>query len=162
MTASEFRRLDEPDGNIVVLLFARRDCPISNRYAPEVARIHKEFAPKGVEFWQVYPNPDISFVEIHNHLGEYSYPFSAIHDPDHELVARTSATITPEAAVFNRKRELVYLGRIDDRWQDFGKSRFEPSVRDLQQALEATLAGKTISSPVTKAVGCYIADLRKH
>jgi hypothetical protein len=33
-----------------VFLFTRTDCPISNRYAPEVRRIHDRFAPKGTAF----------------------------------------------------------------------------------------------------------------
>ena len=40
-----------------IFLFARADCPITNRYAPELQRISKEFAGRGVDFWLVYPDP---------------------------------------------------------------------------------------------------------
>ena len=40
-----------------VFLFTSTDCPISNRYAPEVQRVYRAFAPKGVRFFLVYPNP---------------------------------------------------------------------------------------------------------
>ena len=39
----------------IVFLFTSTDCPISNRYAPEVRRIAEAFGPKGVVFRLVYP-----------------------------------------------------------------------------------------------------------
>ena len=61
--------LKDPDGRVVdpflaaessaaiVFLFASIDCPVSNRYAPEVQRLHSAFTQKNVAFWMVYPNP---------------------------------------------------------------------------------------------------------
>jgi thiol-disulfide isomerase/thioredoxin len=40
-----------------VLVFISTECPYSNRYAPEIQRIYKEFAAKDVRFWLVYPSP---------------------------------------------------------------------------------------------------------
>ena len=40
-----------------VFLFVRTDCPLTNRYAPELERIASEFANRGVDFWLVYPDP---------------------------------------------------------------------------------------------------------
>ena len=40
-----------------VFLFVRTDCPITNRYAPELARIAREFADRDTEFWLVYADP---------------------------------------------------------------------------------------------------------
>ena len=39
-----------------VLLFVQTDCPISNRYAPTIARLHARFEPQGVAFYLVYPD----------------------------------------------------------------------------------------------------------
>jgi hypothetical protein len=36
--------------------------------------------------------------------------------------------------------------------------RPEPTRRDLEEALEAVLAGREVAEPVTRAVGCYIAE----
>jgi hypothetical protein len=41
----------------VVLFFTASDCPISNRYIPEIQRLAQEFGPRGVRVWFVYPNP---------------------------------------------------------------------------------------------------------
>jgi len=39
-----------PGIRIVVLVFAASDCPISNRYVPEIARLNREFSSRGVRF----------------------------------------------------------------------------------------------------------------
>ena len=147
------------DASLRVFLFTRTDCPVSNRYAPEVRRIHEAFAARGVAFWLVYPDPDSSAAEIREHLESYGYAIPALRDPRHELVRRAEATITPEAAVFNASGERVYLGRIDDRYVDFGKARPRPTRHDLVDALEALLAGRPVAEARTTAVGCYIVDL---
>jgi hypothetical protein len=147
-------------GEVAVLVFVRRDCPISNRYAPTLHELHDQFAPRGVSFYLVYPNPSTTADEIRKHLRDYEYMIPAVRDPRHTLVTLTGARVTPEAAVFNRKGELVYRGRIDDRYVDFGKARAQPTSHDLQAAVEATLAGAGIRRPVTEAVGCFISDLQ--
>ena len=141
-----------------VFLFLRTDCPISNRYAPEIRRLHERFAPSGIEFWMVYPDPDEAPQAIREHLSEFEYPGRAARDPEHALVEETGATVTPEAAVF-ADDEWVYLGRIDDRHVDFGKSRAAPTTHDLADALQAILDGQPVSQPRTRAIGCYIPDL---
>ncbi len=142
-----------------VFLFLRTDCPISNRYAPEIRRLHDRFAPSGVEFWMVYPDPDEPLQAIRQHLDDFEYPGRAARDPEHALVEETQATVTPEAAVF-ADGELVYLGRIDNRFVDFGKTRAAPTKHDLAGALEAILDGRPVPEPRTRAVGCFIPDLK--
>lgn len=148
-------------GRIAVFLFTRTDCPISNRYAPEVRRLYGRFADRGVSFRLVYVDPAQGPDEIRSHVDEYGYPMPALRDPGHALVALAGVRVTPEAAVFassGKERELVYRGRIDDWYVDFGKRR-EPSSHDLEVALESLLAGRAVPRARTRAVGCFIADL---
>ena len=142
-----------------VFLFLRSDCPISNRYAPEMRRLHDSFAPRGVRFWLVYVDPREEPESIQRHAEEYQVPGEILRDSHHDLVRLTGARVTPEAAVFDPGGTLVYRGRIDDRYTDFGKARAKPNRRDLKQALEAVLNGDPVAEPETKAVGCFIADL---
>ena len=143
----------------VVVIFTRTDCPISNRYAPEVRRIHETFAPKGVVFWLAYVDPREPVAAIRDHMREYGYPFGALLDGHHELARATGATITPEAAVYHRGK-LIYRGRIDDRYVSFGKARQSASVHDLADVLEQTVAGKPPEFREARAVGCFIEDLK--
>jgi hypothetical protein len=60
--------------------------------------------------------------------------------------------------VYDAKRALAYRGRIDDKYVAIGLERPNPTRRDLEAALTASLAGQSIAEPRTQAVGCYIAD----
>ncbi len=142
-----------------VFLFLRSDCPISNRYAPELGRLHDAFSPLGVRFWLVYVDPQEEAESIRRHAGEYRIPGEILRDSGHDLVRLTGVRVTPEAAVFDAAGRLVYRGRIDDRYTDFGKARAKPNRRDLKLALEAVLNGEQVAEPETQAVGCFIADL---
>ena len=148
------------DAKAIVFIFIRTDCPLSNRYAPEVRRLHDRFAKSGVRFWLVYPDPDESGEIIRKHIKEYEYRLSALRDPQHKLVKITGAQVTPEAAVFLPGGRMVYRGRIDDRYVVLGKARPVPTTRDLEQVLEAILEGKQVTNKTTAAIGCFIPDLR--
>ena len=143
-----------------VLLFVRSDCPITNRYAPELSRIAQEFTSRGVDFWLVYPDASETEAGIDRHKSEYKLPGTPLRDPQHQLVKRAQATISPQAAVFDHAGRLVYSGRIDDRYVAFGKARSEPRTHDLEAAIAATLDGKTVAEARTHAVGCYLADVQ--
>lgn len=146
------------DSKAIVFLFASVDCPISNRYAPVVQRLYQTFASQGAAFWLVYPNPAESPATIREHLKAFNYPVHALRDPRHELVKLTSVSVTPEVAVFDRARTLVYHGRIDNRYVSLGVERPSPTRHDLADALSATLNGMRVREATTQAVGCFIAD----
>ena len=149
--------LQATNAKAVLLLFVSSSCPISNRYAPEFRRLHERFAPRGVRIWRVYPDADETAAVIQEHQREFALPGDALRDPQHVLVKLAGARVTPEAALFLPDGRRVYRGRIDDWHTDFGKSRPEPTRRDLQEALEAVLAGRAVSNPTTTAIGCHIA-----
>jgi hypothetical protein len=146
----------------VVFLFTSTDCPISNRYAPEVRRIAEAFGSNGVAFRLVYPNPAEDATAIREHMAAYAYTgaFEAVRDPKLALVKFTGATITPEAAVVVGGR-VVYRGRIDDRFVDLGRERPAPTQRDLFDALTAIVAGKPVPHATTQAIGCFISDFAR-
>ncbi len=140
-----------------VIVFVSTDCPISNRYAPELRRLFERYAPLGVAFRLVYPTVDETPAIIRQHVREYGFPFAALRDPGHALVARAKASVTPESAVFAYGGRLVYHGRIDDRQVDFGQARTEPTRRDLEDAIEAVLAGRAPSETEAPSIGCAIS-----
>lgn len=140
----------------VVLLFVRTDCPISNRYAPEMRRLMREF--EQFKFWLVYPDADSKAETIRSHLKEFELGIEALRDPDHVLVRLANARVTPEAAVIDVQRRLVYHGRIDDRFVGFGEARPAATTHELQEVLSAMAAGKNSTIQSTPAVGCAIGS----
>ena len=139
-----------------VLLFVSSECPISNRYAPEIRRLHEKFGTNGVRFRLVYPDPDDKAESIHTHTNQYGLWMGTIRDRQHDLVKRAQATVTPEAAVFTSGGRLVYHGRIDNRYVAFGKERPAATEHDLEKVLEDLLAGHRVRPGYKQPIGCYI------
>jgi choline dehydrogenase-like flavoprotein len=144
---------DYKDRKAVVIVFLGTQCPISNRYAPEIQRIVSEFAGQGVVFRLVYPNPADEAAAIHEHMTAFSYAgaMEALRDPAHALVKFTKATVTPEAVVVAAGR-VVYRGRIDDRYVELGVERPAPTQHDLADITAGLRVSLEIAnqSPISK------------
>jgi hypothetical protein len=139
-----------------VLLFLGVDCPISNRYAPLLERMRSTYEGRGVRFVAVFSGPGLDGPAVRHHLDEYSLHLPALLDRNASLAAQTGAKVTPEAVLLGVDGQVVYRGRIDDQYVAWGKTRLQPTVQDLRDALDQTLAGQPIAHPVTKALGCSI------
>jgi len=139
-----------------VLLFTAVECPISDRYAPAVRRLAERYGAKGVRFWLVYPNAGEQPAAVQAHAEAFSYGVPVALDTARVLADRARATVTPEAAVFDREGRLRYHGRIDDRYSDFGVDRPVPTTHDLDDAVAAVLDGRPVARPEAPAVGCAI------
>ncbi|WP_321473124.1 redoxin domain-containing protein [uncultured Paludibaculum sp.] len=141
----------------VVLFFVTTDCPLSNGYVPEMNRIAREYAPRGVRVYAVLGDITVPAGEARRHVREFEYRFPVLFD-QHQVLARyTGATVTPEAAVLSPHGQLLYLGRIDNSVERIGTTRFRPTKFELREALTATLAGRPVPHPRTTAFGCAIS-----
>jgi len=141
-----------------VFVFIHPDCPVSSRYAPEINRMHDDYASQGVRLYVVYPGREDDDAAIRAHYKEYALRAPALRDPDFRLADLAGATMTPEAAVFVG-RELVYRGRIDDRAVKLGVWRSTASSRDLSDVLTRVARGERVAPRTTQAVGCYIKPI---
>src|SRR2546423_4112684 len=123
VSGQEINPFAAPDAKWVLFVFVSVDCPISNRYAPEVRRLDAKFSARGVKFWLVHPNVDESVEAIRKHTEEYQYSCGVLRDPEHLLVKHAQVHVTPEAALFDHAGRLLYRGRLDNRLVEFGKER---------------------------------------
>jgi hypothetical protein len=145
-----------PGAPATVLIFTAVDCPISDRYAPEVRRLAGRFAAAGVATWVVYANAGESPAAARAHAAAFAYGLPVALDPGGLLADRARAEVTPEAALFDAAGRLVYHGRIDDRYVAFGVDRPTPTARDLADAVTAVVGGVPVARPSSPAVGCAI------
>jgi hypothetical protein len=116
-----------------------------------------------VAFRLVYVDPATSADAIKEHRLEYGLTMDLLRDPEHALVKASEVRVTPEAAVFVPGAEgarLVYHGRVDDRYLDFGRVRPFPTTHELADAIEAVLEGRPVPRGSAPAVGCFIDDVR--
>lgn len=152
------KKVTVPDtkATATVLVFLLTDCPIANRYAPELKRIEADYAKKQVAFFRVYVYDEATVEQIAEHTRLYDYKWPAIHDKSKALIEAVDARVTPEVAVLTKNGNVAYMGRIDDMYVEHGRLREGAYRRDLRIALDETLAGKAVSLPRTTALGCYI------
>jgi hypothetical protein len=137
-----------------VLIFVRTDCPISNRYAPELQRLYAAYRARA-DFQLVYVEPGLTAQQMHHHQAEFALGIPAVLDTDGSFVRKAAVTVTPEAVVFVEGK-LVYRGRIDDRYVSLSTARPAALHHDLEDAILAVLAGKAPPAAITRAIGCAI------
>ena len=155
-----------------VVFFVATDCPVSNAYAPEIQRICREFAPRGVGCSLMYEDVDTAGSratldrQVRTHLDEYKQTgLPAVVDRRRVVANAVKATITPTAVVVDRQGTVRYRGRVDNLYAALGKTRQQITSHDLRDALDAVLAGRPVAHPETEAIGCFITDpalLRTH
>ena len=146
-----------------VFVFIRTDCPISDRYLPELEREQRRAAAHGIDFALVFVDRAEASDAISAHLRAFNYTGRVIRDDRHTLVHLAGAETTPEAAAFAAEQDgprLIYRGRIDNRYEDVGRMRPAATDHDLAAVIDALAAGGRLTLRTTKAVGCAIADLR--
>jgi peroxiredoxin len=159
-TEGVVHRIEEWRGHqAIVLLFVTPECPVANGYVPEMNRIREAYTAQGVLFFAVQADPTVRDAVAARYAKEYRYGFPMLLDPRQELVRMAGAAIVPQAAIFAPDGRRLYLGRIDNRVEDFGKQRYQATAADLREALDAVLAGKKPPHATTRSIGCAITRL---
>jgi len=143
----------------VALVFLVPDCPIANSYAPELNRLLADYEPRGVRLFLIQVDPDLSPERAREHARDYQLRAPVVLDVRHDWARQTGATMTPEVAVLSPAGELLYRGRIDDRYVRLGQRRAQITSHDLRDALDAILEGRPVVTTRTIAVGCPLPNL---
>jgi peroxiredoxin len=140
----------------VVLYFVTVDCPVGNSYVPEMNRLRETYAARGIAFYAVQADPGVAEAEVVRYARDYQYRFPLLLDPAQTLVRLANATVTPQAAVLSAQGDLLYLGPVDNRVEDFGRQRPRATESYLRQVLDAVLSGKPVAVAGHKSIGCAI------
>jgi peroxiredoxin len=147
------------DSKLIVFLFIGTECPVSNGYCPEFRRIAAEFAERGAIVLGVHAEPTVSSEAARQHAKEYELKFPILMDPQQELAQSLGITVVPEVAVMLPSGNVIYRGRIDDRYSAGGKRRDEPRSQELRAAIKDGLEGRTPEVRMTKAFGCRLPNV---
>lgn len=134
-----------------VFFFGSTECPISNIYTPRMVELAKTYTAQGTAFFLVDANPEDTPAALRKYAAERGVVFPLVKDTKLTLADSLIADHTPEAIVLDGQGIVRYRGRIDDN-----KNRARIIRHDLQEALDAMLAGRQVLRPRTLAVGCSI------
>lgn len=138
-----------------VWLFLSPHCPISNAYIPELNRIAEQFISEHVSLIGVVPSSMASESDVTAFRRRYEPAFPVMIDRDHQLCRLMQATHTPMAIV-RHNGEVIYSGRIDNRFADLGKPRARTSETNLINVLNSLQSGAVAHFESTTPIGCLI------
>jgi peroxiredoxin len=144
------------DQPLRVLAFLGCECPVARLYAKRLQELHREYAPRGVQFIGVMSNLHDSIEDIQHFQSTYLVDFPLAKDGDQRLAKLSQATRTAEVIVVDSAAHVVYRGRIDDQYAP-GIKRARSTRHELRDAIDRFLAGQTPEIQTTEPVGCLIA-----
>lgn len=138
----------------LVLVFVSVDCPIANRFLPELESLGARFAPEGLPVACVYASPFESDGQVRAHRREYDLRLPAFRDPGFRLAHRYGTTVTPEAVLLRPDGSCAYRGRVNDQYTAPGQGRPAPTRHDLAEAMREFLDRGIPDQRLVPAVGC--------
>jgi peroxiredoxin len=137
--------------NGTVLIFISVQCPVSNAYNERMEKLAQDYQARGINVIGINSNVTESEDAVKTHAAEHKLTFPILKDAGNKIADRLGATKTPEAYFVDAGNKLLYHGRIDNSKDPAGVNASE-----LRDALDATLAGKSIEKTTAMAFGCTI------
>jgi len=142
---------------VLVVVFTCNHCPYAQAYEDRLIALGNEFDEEGVQFVLINSNdatdyPEDSFEQMEVRYEEKDFPFPYCFDEAQETARAYGALCTPHCFVFNRARQLMYKGRVDDNWEKPEKAK-EHNLRD---AIAALVRGEEPPVHEANAIGCSI------
>jgi peroxiredoxin len=148
------------DSKALVLVTLATQCPLARAYAPRMAELATEFAPRGVAMIGIAPGAPETPTRLSRFSENHKLTFPLLKDQGGALADKLGATRTPEAFVLDRDGIVRYHGRVDDQFA-VGVQRGTVESRDLADALNDVLAGREVARSSTPFTGCLIARADK-
>jgi peroxiredoxin len=151
---------DKKDVNGYIIAFTCNTCPVAKAYESRIVELNKQFASKGYPVVAIQSNdaqrsPGDSYDAMQQRAKAKNYAFPYLYD-DTQTVARAfGATNTPHMFVVKRdgdQYKVAYIGAIDNNQYDAaGADR-----KYVENAVNELLAGKPVTTPSARAIGCGI------
>ena len=141
----------------LLLVFTCNHCPYAIAVWPRVVRLAAYARNMKINTVAINPNihpnyPDDAPDKMIGKIKELGITFPYLVDETQETAKAFKAQCTPDIYLFDKKRALVYHGRIDDNWQDESKVTRE----ELKEALNNLATGQPISPMQKPSMGCSI------
>ena len=141
-----------------VVMFICNHCPYVLHVNPEIVRLAKDYASRGVSFVGISSNDAVKYPEdgpdkMRTHAAAVGYSFPYLYDETQEVARAYDAACTPDFYVFDGEMRLAYRGRLDNSRP---KNGLPLTGHDLRQALDAILSGHAVNEAQYPSGGCNI------
>ena len=149
---------DFKDAPALLVVFMCNHCPYVKHIRPALAAFAREFQPKGLAVVGINSNdaakhPDDSPEKMVDEVALAGYTFPYLYDETQETAKVYRAACTPDFFLFDKDRKLVYRGQFDDSRPG---NNVPLTGKDLRDAVNAVLAGKSPSAEQKPSIGCNI------
>jgi peroxiredoxin len=143
-----------------LVIFTCNTCPYAVAYEDRIIALDKKYKDLGVPVIAINPNnPDIQpgddMAQMKKRAGEKGFTFPYLLDEGQEVFPQYGARRTPHVFLLERTtkgNKVRYIGTIDDNY----RNAKAVGVKYVEDAVDAMLAGKEITTTTTKAIGCSI------
>ncbi|MBS0208930.1 MAG: redoxin domain-containing protein [Planctomycetes bacterium] len=154
---------DFADAKLLLIVFTCNHCPTAQAYEERIIKLHADYQDRGVALVAISPNDDqalrldeLGYTDVGDSLEdmklrakERSFAFPYLYDGETQKTSAAYGVVaTPQVFLFDARRKLRYVGRIDD-----SDVRLVTS-QDTRNAIEALLAGSAVPVERTRTFGC--------
>lgn len=149
---------DFSDAKALVVLFICNHCPYVQHIRSGLARVARDYQPRGVAFVAINANdvaryPADSPEQMALEVERAGYVFPYLFDESQAVARAYRAACTPDIYVFDGARRLVYRGQFDGSRPG---NDVPVTGSDLRAALDAVLAGRPVPPDQRPSIGCNI------
>lgn len=142
-----------------IVIFDCNTCPYSKAYNERIIALSKKY-PTTFPVVAINSNspevsPGDSFDEMVKYAKAKGYSFPYLFDETQEVAKNYGATNTPHVYVLKKEGtafKVAYIGAIDNNTKDGAAA----DKKYVEEAVDALLAGSTVPTEKTKAIGCTI------
>jgi peroxiredoxin len=158
-----YRLSDFADTKVLAVVFTCNHCPTAQAYEDRLVRLHANYKNRGVAVVAISPNDpkavrldELGYSDLGDSLADMrirakdkGFKLPYLYDGQKQKTSAAYGVLaTPHVFIFDARRKLRYVGRIDD--SDIGKVK----SHDARNAIEALLAGRPVPVEKTRVFGC--------
>lgn len=142
----------------LVVVFMCNHCPYVKHLRGGLAQLARDYSTRGVAVVGISSNdvanyPADSPAKMAEEAKAAGYIFPYLYDESQDAAKAYRAACTPDIYLFDGDQRLVYRGQFDDSRPG---NNLPVTGKDLRAAIDAVLAGKSVSATQRPSIGCNI------
>ena len=146
--------------DVLVIVFTCNSCDYAVDYEDRLVAFARNHTGAGKRVGMVAVNvnkiPADSLPEMKRRAEKKGFTFPYLFDATQKIARDYGAGYTPEFFVLNKKRQVIYMGGMDDN-----PTASKAKVNYLELAVVAALDGRLPKTKETVSIGCMIRYERK-
>jgi peroxiredoxin len=158
-----YRLADFAGAKVLAVVFTCNHCPTAQAYEERLVKLHADYKNRGVALVAISPNDakavrldELGYTDVGDSLADMKvrakdagFKFPYLYDGETQKASAAYGVLaTPHVFIFDARRKLRYVGRVDDSDIKQVKSH------DARNAIDALLTGKPVPAETTRVFGC--------